>query len=75
MLETGMTAQKARDMIAQDLKCSTVMVRTYRHWANTENGRKILRQLTLSWRSYGVEPPFAEVIPVGELFPKEPISA
>ena len=75
MVEAGTSIEQARDYIAKDIKSSPVLTRTYRHWAHTKKGVEILRKLTWQWRSYGVEPPFAEVVNVSFFCPNSPITA
>lgn len=75
MIESGMTIEDARDYLAEDIKCSPVLTRMYRHWSHTKDGIEILRNLTWQWRTYGVEPPFAVVVNVSEICPHSPISA
>ena len=75
MVNSGTSVEQARNFIAEDIKCSPVLTRSYRHWAHTKNGKEILRKLTWQWRTYGVEPPFAEVVNISEICPHSPISA
>ena len=37
MIESGMTIEDARDYLAEDIKCSPVLTRMYRHWSHTKD--------------------------------------
>ena len=68
MLERGFSIQQARDLLAVEATTSSTLVRLYQTWFKTEEGRERLRKITLSFRELGVEPPFAEIVDLNQLF-------
>ena len=68
MLKRGFSIEQARDLLAVETTTSLRLVRLYQAWFKTQDGRERLRQITLSFRELGVEPPFAEIVDVNQLF-------
>ena len=68
LIKNGLSPAEARQILAHELKGDFNARRVYQRMMRTPKGREALRLLTLEWRTYGVEPPFAEVINVKLLF-------
>ena len=68
LLKRGFSVEQARNLLAVQAKESFRLVRLYQTWFKTEEGRERLRKVTLSFRELGVEPPFAGIIDVNQLF-------
>ena len=68
LLNRGFSVQQARDLLAVETTTSLQLVRLYQTWFKTAEGRERLRKITLSFRELGVEPPFAEIVDVNQLF-------
>ena len=68
LLNRGFSVQQARALLAVETTTSLQLVRLYQTWFKTAEGRERLRKITLSFRELGVEPPFAEIVDVNQLF-------
>ena len=68
LLNRGFSIEQARNLLTVETVTSLRLVRLYQAWFKTEPGRERLRKITLSFRELGVEPPFAEIVDVNQLF-------
>ncbi len=68
LLERGLSIKQARVKLVDGLLRDANLVRYYRLMTHYPKGRHQLKQTTLAYRQLGIEPPFAAIIDVNQLF-------
>ncbi len=68
LLERGLSIKEARAKLVEGLICDGNLVRHYRLMTHYPKGRDQLRHVTLAYRQLGIEPPFAAIVDVKQLF-------